>query len=99
MATNRKFNARHGLSTGSGTTQKDIVTEAGQVVDVGLLTDLTTAAKTDIVAAINELNFDIANLPTSLTVLSRAGSGVVINAPTATLQVLNRAGTNVPVVF
>jgi len=69
------------------------------VVDVGLLTDLTTTAKTDIVAAINELNFDIANLPTSLTVLSRAGSGVVINAPSATLTVLNRSGVGVPVTF
>lgn len=56
MATNRKFNARHGLSTGSGTAQKDIVTDDGQVVDVGLLTNLTTTAKTNVIAAINEIN-------------------------------------------
>ena len=56
MATNRKFNVRHGLSAGTGTAQKDIVSDAGEVLDVGVLTSLTTLAKTNIVAALNEVN-------------------------------------------
>ena len=40
-----------------------------------------------------------ADLPTSLTVLNRAGAGVVINAPTATLTCLDRSGVEVSVVF
>ena len=59
----------------------------------------TTApeATLDVVGTIKATTY--ADLPTSLTVLSRDGTGVVINAPTATLQVLNRSGTEVPVTF
>lgn len=56
MANNKKFNVRHGLSAGAGTTQKDVVTDVGTVIDVGVLTNLTTVTKTDVVAAINEIN-------------------------------------------
>jgi glutamate synthase domain-containing protein 2 len=56
MATNRKFNVRHGLSAGTGPTQKDVVNDVGTVLDVGVLTSLTTTAKTNVVAAINEVN-------------------------------------------
>jgi hypothetical protein len=56
MATNKKFNVRHGLSAGAGTTQRDIVSDVGEVLDVGVLTNLTTIAQTNVVAAINEIN-------------------------------------------
>ncbi len=56
MANNKKFNVRHGLSAGAGTTQKDVVNDIGTVLDVGVLSNLTTTAKTDTVAAINEIN-------------------------------------------
>jgi hypothetical protein len=56
MATNKKFNVRHGLSAGTGLTQRDIVSDVGEVIDVGVLTNLTTIAQTNIVAAVNEVN-------------------------------------------
>ena len=56
MATNKKFNVRHGLSAGAGATQRDIVSDTGEVLDVGLLANLTTVTKTNVVAAINEIN-------------------------------------------
>lgn len=56
MATNKKFNVRHGLSAGTGATQRDIVSDVGTVIDVGVVSALTTAAKTNVVAAINEIN-------------------------------------------
>ena len=56
MATNKKFNVRHGLSAGAGTTQRDIVSDVGEVLDVGVLTNLTTIAQTNVVDAINEIN-------------------------------------------
>lgn len=56
MASNKKFNVRHGLSAGTGATQKDIVSNVGEVLDVGLLSNLTTTTKTNVVAAINEVN-------------------------------------------
>lgn len=56
MANNKKFNVRHGLSAGTGATQKDIVNDTGEVLDVGLLANLTTVTKTNVVAAINEVN-------------------------------------------
>ena len=56
MANNKKFNVRHGLSAGTGATQKDIVSDVGEVLDVGLLSNLTTATQTNVVAAINEIN-------------------------------------------
>lgn len=56
MANNKKFNVRHGLSAGTGATQKDVVNEVGTVIDIGLLSNLTTTNKTNVVEAINELN-------------------------------------------
>lgn len=56
MATNKKFNVRHGLSAGTGITQRDIVSDVGEVIDVGVLTNLTTVTRTSVVAAINEIN-------------------------------------------
>lgn len=56
MATNKKFNVRHGLSAGTGATQRDIVSDVGTVIDVGVVSALTTTAKTNVVAAINEIN-------------------------------------------
>lgn len=56
MANNKKFNVRHGLSAGAGATQKDVVNDIGTVLDVGVLSNLTTVTKTDTVAAINEIN-------------------------------------------
>ena len=56
MANNKKFNVRHGLSAGAGATQKDVVSDVGTVLDVGVLTNLTTTTKTNVVAAINEIN-------------------------------------------
>lgn len=56
MATNKKFNVRHGLSAGTSTTQRDVVSDVGTVIDVGVVSALTTTAKTNVVAAINEIN-------------------------------------------
>jgi hypothetical protein len=56
MATNKKFNVRHGLSAGTGTTQRDIVSDVGEVLDVGVLGNLTTTTKVNVVSAINEIN-------------------------------------------
>ena len=56
MATNKKFNVRHGLSAGTGATQRDVVSDVGTVIDVGVVSTLTTTTKTNVVAAINEIN-------------------------------------------
>lgn len=55
------------------------------------------SVKLDIAGTIRATTY--ADLPTSLTVLSRSGSGVVINAPTATLICLDRSGAEIPVTF
>jgi hypothetical protein len=68
--------------------------ESANRIGVGTVTPGVTL---DVVGTIRATTY--ADLPTSITVLNRGGSGVVINAPTATLQVLNRAGTEVPVTF
>lgn len=68
--------------------------ESANRVGIGTTTPTVTL---DVVGTIRATTY--ADLPTSLTVLSRSGSGVVINAPTATLQVLDRSGTEVPVTF
>lgn len=56
MATNRKFNVRHGLSAGAGSTLKDVVTNEGVLIDVGSLSSLETSSKTTIIDALNEVN-------------------------------------------
>ena len=56
MATNRRFNVRHGLSAGTGALLKDVVTNNGTLVDVGELSGLDTSSRSTIVQAINEVN-------------------------------------------
>jgi hypothetical protein len=53
MATNRKFNARHGLSVGSPVV--DVVDASGLVLDVGDLETLETQSKSNVVSSINEV--------------------------------------------
>ena len=70
MAT-KHFHVRHGLTAGtgvdnSGTPTREVITSAGQLVDVGALTSLTTTNKTSLVAALNEVN-------------SSAGAGATID--------------------
>ena len=60
MATNKHFHIKHGLTVGSGvdssgTATREVITNAGQLVDVGALNSLTTTNKTNIVAAVNEV--------------------------------------------
>ena len=60
MATNKHFHIKHGLTVGSGVDNngiatKEVITNAGQLVDVGALNSLTTNNKTNIVAAVNEV--------------------------------------------
>ena len=60
MAT-KHFHVRHGLTAGTGvddngTPTREVITSAGQLVDVGALTSLTTSNKTNLVAAVNEVN-------------------------------------------
>ena len=60
MATNKHFHVRHGLTAGtgvdsSGTPTREVITNAGQLVDVGALGLLTTTDKTNAVVAINEV--------------------------------------------
>jgi hypothetical protein len=70
MAT-KHFHVRHGLTAGtgvdnSGTPTREVITSAGQLVDVGALSSLATSNKSSIVAAINEVN-------------SSAGAGATID--------------------
>jgi uncharacterized protein (DUF111 family) len=67
MATNKHFHVKHGLTAGTGVaTQvgsppvpgpatREVITNTGELVDVGNLTNLTTPVKTNIVSAINSL--------------------------------------------
>jgi len=69
MATNKHFHVRHGLTAGtgvdsSGTPTREVVTNVGQLVDVGNLTSLTTTNKTNAVAAINEVKTLASNAST-----------------------------------
>lgn len=59
MAT-KHFHVRHGLTAGTGvdnggTPTREVITNTGQLVDVGALSSLTTTNKTTIVAAVNEV--------------------------------------------
>lgn len=51
----------------------------------------------DVIGTIRATTY--ADLPTSVTVLSRGGEGIIINAPTATLTCLDRNGMEVEVTF
>ena len=66
MATNKHFHIKHGLTVGSGEATtipgggigpatREVITNTGQLVDVGALSSLTTTNKTNVVAAINEV--------------------------------------------
>ena len=60
MASNKHFHIKHGLTVGSGVDSsgiatREVITNAGQLVDVGALNSLTTTNKTNIVAAVNEV--------------------------------------------
>ena len=61
MATNKHFHVRHGLTAGtgvdnSGTPTREVITNTGELVDVGNLLNLTTISKSNVVAAINDIN-------------------------------------------
>ena len=60
MASKKHFHVRHGLTAGtgvdnSGTPTREVITNTGQLVDVGDLASLTTADKTNMVSALNEV--------------------------------------------
>lgn len=66
MASKKHFHIKHGLTVGSGEATvlpgggsgpatREVITNAGQLVDVGALSSLTTSNKTNIVAAVNEV--------------------------------------------
>ena len=60
MASKKHFHVRHGLTAGTGvddngTPTREVITNTGQLVDVGALSSLTTTNKTNVVAAINEV--------------------------------------------
>lgn len=61
MASKKHFHVRHGLTAGSGaddngTPTREVITNTGELVDVGDLTTLATSDKTSVVAAINSMN-------------------------------------------
>jgi hypothetical protein len=62
MATNKKFNVRHGLSAGTALLYKDVIDNAGKLIDVGSLEDLETQNKTTVIGALNEVNSFALNL-------------------------------------
>jgi hypothetical protein len=75
MATNKHFHIKHGLTVGSGEATvlpgggdgpatREVITNVGQLVDVGNLTSLTTTDKTNAVAAINEVKTLASNAST-----------------------------------
>ncbi|UYE96849.1 virion structural protein [Cyanophage S-TIM66] len=69
MATNKHFHIKHGLTVGSGvdnsgTATREVITNTGQLVDVGALNSLTTTDKTNAVAAINEVKTLASNAST-----------------------------------
>ena len=75
MATNKHFHIKHGLTVGSGEATallgggigpatREVITNVGQLVDVGNLTSLTTTNKTSAVEAINEVKTIASNAST-----------------------------------
>ena len=75
MATNKHFHIKHGLTVGSGEAvvipgggsapaTREVITNTGQLVDVGALGSLTTTDKTNAVAAINEVRTLASNAST-----------------------------------
>ena len=60
MASKKHFHVRHGLTAGTGVDNngiptREVITDIGQLVDVGALSSLTTTDKSSVVAAINEV--------------------------------------------
>ena len=60
MASKKHFHVRHGLTAGTGidnagTPTREVITNTGQLVDVGDLASLTTIDKTNMVSALNEV--------------------------------------------
>lgn len=69
MASKKHFHVRHGLTAGtgvdnSGTPTREVITNTGQLVDLGALNSLTTTNKTNAVAAINEVKTIASNAST-----------------------------------
>jgi hypothetical protein len=62
MATNKKFNVRHGLSAGTALSYKDVIDNEGKLIDVGSLENLETQNKTTVIGALNEVNSFALNL-------------------------------------
>lgn len=95
MATNRKFNVRHGLSVGV----KDVVDNTGIVIDVGNISDLDTTNKTDVVTALNEVNTVALNTSQALTSTgepngfeNRLHSEITFNNTIRTFQISPNSG-------
>ncbi len=68
--------------------------ESANRVGIGTTTPTATL---DVAGAIKATEW--IGIPTSLTVLERGGDGVVIQAPSATLTILDRSGGEVAVTF
>ena len=75
MATNKHFHIKHGLTVGSGEATvipgggigpatREVITNTGQLVDVGALSSLTTTDQSSAVAAINEVKTLASNAST-----------------------------------
>tara|TARA_Y100000004_G_scaffold191471_1_gene250313 strand:- start:481 stop:744 length:264 start_codon:yes stop_codon:yes gene_type:complete len=75
MATNKHFHIKHGLTVGSGEATmiagggmgpatREVITNTGQLVDVGALSSLTTTDQSSAVAAINEVKNIASNAST-----------------------------------
>lgn len=99
MATAKKFNVRHGLSAGTGTELKDVIDNLGKVIDVGTLPDLKTTAKTNTVAAINELydslgsSLSISETFEPMGVANRSHSVISFDNSTRTFTISPSPGT------
>ena len=100
MGINKKFNARHGLSVGTGTSQKDVINDQGLLLDLGLLGDLKTLDKSSAINAINELYDNLAsflfNTETAepMGVVNRADSVVSFDNSTKTFTIEPAVGVS-----